>query len=405
MSKSANVNRGGNVNVDNSDSVGDNVGVHVNDRGAGNTGVHLEAAGPRWIDALFGAAPQSWQRRAASPAEMQFLLERERARSDRNQQEFAVITLQAASPSFASPLWNHLLQFLPTRLRVTDDYGWLDDDDCLSVVLPNTDVEGAWRVADDIIRSCPMDFPPPHCTVHRYPCGWSSSDPTATPEIWKSDLDGEEVSHRESHMEAFFVGPTPVWKRFIDVVGALFALILAAPVMGAVAIAIKLTSRGPVLFRQQRAGLGGRPFTILKFRTMVVDAESQRNALLDQNEQDGPAFKIRKDPRITPLGWFLRKTSIDELPQLFNVLRGDMSLVGPRPLPCHEAAGCDVWQWRRMDVTPGITCTWQIEGRSRVTFSEWVRMDVRYARNRSLGGDLKLLWRTVLTVLTKADGC
>ncbi len=152
-----------------------------------------------------------------------------------------------------------------------------------------------------------------------------------------------------------------------------------------IAAAIKFTSPGPVFFRQSRSGRGGRPFFMYKFRSMVVDAEESKSELLTLNEQDGPAFKLTSDPRVTRLGQFLRDTSLDELPQLINVFKGDMSLVGPRPLPCEETAGCLDWQRRRLDVTPGLTCIWQVRGRSRVTFNEWVRMDLQYVRRQSCG--------------------
>src|SRR5262249_21379046 len=135
------------------------------------------------------------------------------------------------------------------------------------------------------------------------------------------------------------------------------------------------------------------------------DAEAKKKELLALNEQDGPAFKIKRDPRITPLGRLLRATSIDELPQLINVLLGDMSLVGPRPLPCHETAGCASWQRQRLDVTPGLTCIWQIKGRSRVSFADWVRMDIQYIRNTSLLQDLKLLLMTVPALLLRKGAC
>jgi lipopolysaccharide/colanic/teichoic acid biosynthesis glycosyltransferase len=138
-----------------------------------------------------------------------------------------------------------------------------------------------------------------------------------------------------------------------------------------------------------------------KFRSMVSDAESRKADLLALNEQDGPAFKITGDPRITRLGRFLRDSSIDELPQLWNVLKGDMSLVGPRPLPCDETANCLDWQRRRLDVTPGLTCIWQVRGRSQVTFNEWVRMDVEYVQRRSLWCDVQILLATVPAVIAR----
>ena len=134
---------------------------------------------------------------------------------------------------------------------------------------------------------------------------------------------------------------------------------------------------------------------MLKFRSMVVDAEAKKKELLALNEQDGPAFKLRSDPRVTWIGKFLRSTSIDELPQLWNVLKGEMSLVGPRPLPCDETANCRSWHRRRIDVTPGLTCIWQLKGRSTVSFDEWVRMDICYIRKLSLAGDIKLLAGTL----------
>jgi lipopolysaccharide/colanic/teichoic acid biosynthesis glycosyltransferase len=171
--------------------------------------------------------------------------------------------------------------------------------------------------------------------------------------------------------------------------------------MAGAAVAIKLSGPGEVIFRQKRAGLGGRPFTIFKFRTMVKDAEARKKQLAEKNEQDGAAFKIKDDPRVTKVGAFLRKTSIDELPQLFNVLKGDMTLVGPRPLPVNEADACEGWQRRRLDVTPGLTCIWQVKGRSRVSFAEWVRMDVAYIRRRTLWHDLVILAQTVPAVLMR----
>jgi lipopolysaccharide/colanic/teichoic acid biosynthesis glycosyltransferase len=191
----------------------------------------------------------------------------------------------------------------------------------------------------------------------------------------------------------------PWWKRAVDVAGAAVGLAVLSPVLVASAVAIKLSSPGPVIFRQKRAGLGGRPFTIFKFRTMCADAEAKKKALRAISEQDGPAFKLAHDPRITKVGHFLRKTSIDELPQLLNVLKGDMSLVGPRPLPVDEQEGCERWQRRRVDVTPGLTCIWQVKGRSRVTFAEWVRMDVAYMRRRTVFHDLSILLRTIPAVL------
>ena len=210
-----------------------------------------------------------------------------------------------------------------------------------------------------------------------------------------------QATKPDAALEELFVQPMPLWKRVLDLVGATFGLLILAPVLLAAAAAIRLTSPGPAIFKQKRTGLGGRPFTIYKFRTMCVDAERQQAALRKFNEQDGPAFKLTRDPRVTRIGQLLRKTSIDELPQLFNVLKGDMSLVGPRPLPIKEQDGCEQWQRHRLNVTPGLTCIWQVDGRSEVTFDEWVRMDVAYMKQRSLWSDLSILFRTVPSVLLR----
>jgi exopolysaccharide biosynthesis polyprenyl glycosylphosphotransferase len=192
-----------------------------------------------------------------------------------------------------------------------------------------------------------------------------------------------------------------VVKQAIDLFGAIVLLALSWLILVAAALAIKLTSPGPVLFRQRRCGLNGRPFTMLKFRSMVSDAEQRKVELEALNEMSGPVFKLTNDPRITPVGRWLRKWSIDELPQIFNVLRGEMSLVGPRPLPVDEVERFDdPSHRRRLSVKPGLTCLWQVSGRNEVRdFRDWVRLDLEYIDNWSLWLDLKILFRTVPVVL------
>jgi len=189
-------------------------------------------------------------------------------------------------------------------------------------------------------------------------------------------------------------------KRVMDVAAAFLLLLLLFPLMLLSALLVKLTSKGPAIFKQERAGMNGRIFTLYKFRTMVAGAEKDRAKLESQNELDGPAFKMKDDPRITGLGAFLRKTSIDELPQLWNVVKGDMSLVGPRPLPGYEVEKFEPWQRRRMSMRPGITCLWQVSGRSRViSFAEWMKLDLEYVDRWSLALDLKILLRTIPAVV------
>ena len=188
-------------------------------------------------------------------------------------------------------------------------------------------------------------------------------------------------------------------KRMCDITGSLIGLLALLPVFVGCALAVKLTSRGPVFFPQTRVGCGGRKFSCLKFRTMRVGAHAQLELLRAASIQDGPAFKIPQDPRITPVGRLLRKFSLDELPQLVNVLLGDMSIVGPRPPIPTEVDKYAWWQRRRISVKPGLTCVWQVYGRNRVSFKRWVEMDLFYIDNWSLWLDLKLIAHTVRVVL------
>jgi exopolysaccharide biosynthesis polyprenyl glycosylphosphotransferase len=189
-------------------------------------------------------------------------------------------------------------------------------------------------------------------------------------------------------------------KRALDVCGASLGLLILSPLFAASALLIKLTSPGPVFFSQERMGLNGRRFRCHKFRTMVADAEKMLADLAHLNEVDGPVFKIRRDPRVTRVGALLRKTSIDELPQLWNVLVGEMSLVGPRPPIPSEVEKYERWQRRRLSMRPGITCLWQISGRSNLDFETWMRLDLNYIDNWSLTLDLVILLKTIPAVLS-----
>ncbi len=188
-----------------------------------------------------------------------------------------------------------------------------------------------------------------------------------------------------------------VAKRLLDIAGSLALLLVLSPLLLTLLIALTITTRGKPLFWQRRAGHLGKTFLMVKFRTMRLDADKIKHTVA--NESTGPVFKNRRDPRITRMGRILRKTSLDETPQLFHVLFGQMSFVGPRPLDVREVARFDPWQLRRLAVKPGLTCLWQVSGRSDIGFEEWSRMDLWYVRNQSLKADLELLWRTPLSVL------
>jgi len=189
-------------------------------------------------------------------------------------------------------------------------------------------------------------------------------------------------------------------KRVTDLFGSAAAIVILSPVFIIAAILIKTTSRGPVFFAQSRVGLNGRTFKLYKFRSMFRDAEEHRAALANRNEMSGPVFKIKNDPRITVVGKWMRRFSIDELPQFWNVLAGDMSLVGPRPPIPEEVKKYERWQRRRLSMKPGITCLWQVSGRNAIDFENWMRLDLTYIDTWSLRLDVQILLRTVPVVLT-----
>ena len=399
-----------------------------------------------------------------SVAEMRWLLRRETSRADRTGRPFCLVLFRLSPGSRPSLSTCRLARELLKCARLTDEIGWFSDQ-YLAALLPDTSAAGAQiftdRVGDAVERRASRpsaylyaypnpqgtalaesievpDLPAPvngghnghangghangghangksHQNGHCLPEGSQLADdrgqialmlserplPSAgrlprieTPPARRPGLSSKSV-------QELLVHPMPAWKRTVDVLGGLVGLIVSLPVMAFAAMGILLTSGGPIIFKQKRSGLGGKPFVIYKFRTMRPDAEAHKQELRPLSEQDGPAFKIEKDPRLTPFGSILRKTSIDELPQLWNVVKGDMSLVGPRPLPVDETDACLPWHRRRLDVTPGLTCIWQVKGRSRVTFDEWVRMDVAYMRRRTLAHDLWLLLITIPAVLLR----
>ena len=187
-------------------------------------------------------------------------------------------------------------------------------------------------------------------------------------------------------------------KRMIDIIGSGIGLFLLSPIIAIVACAVKFTSKGPIFFSQKRVGKNGELFEMYKFRSMVVNAEELKEKLKSQNEMSGPMFKMKNDPRVTKVGRFIRKTSLDELPQLWNVFKGDMSLVGPRPSLPKEVKQFDDWMLKRLSVRPGLTCYWQVSGRNNIDFEDWMKLDVKYVEERNLWIDIKLIFKTVFVL-------
>jgi lipopolysaccharide/colanic/teichoic acid biosynthesis glycosyltransferase len=318
----------------------------------------------------------------ASRALFESILQRERDIADRGTRRFSVLTLRARAVTLLPALERELL----ARLRSTDVVGRLDAQH-LGVLLTETEAGGAQVVARWTVK----------CATR---LGFALE-----PEIRVYPDRGPRDETRFEFAPLLDLAPlieipTPFSKRCLDVLGSALALLLLAPLLALVALAIRLDSPGPVVFRQLRAGRGGRPFVFYKFRSMFVDAETRRALLAGRNEQTGPVFKMRADPRVTRVGRWLRRWSLDELPQLWNVLRGDISLVGPRPPMLDEVARYERWQRRRLCVAGGITCIWQVSGRSQIPFVEWMRLDLRYVACRNLWLDLRLLLRTLPAVLS-----
>lgn len=347
-----------------------------------------------------------------SDVDFAFAIAKERSRCDRRERdrEFAVIELHVRDfGASKEKVVGELARELCKRLRITDEMGWRGAH--LAVLLPETNRSGAEFVAKDIGDACSEFELKFNLEILVYPeddviAAGSYEVEADTDSVVSEDAESETVSCSIAHPESSnhsvcLRKTTPAWKRLIDIVGSLFALIVFSPVFVAVALAIKLDSRGPIFFRQRREGKDGKQYDILKFRTMRVGAheEQQRLRKFCGNEQDGPAFKLTDDPRVTRVGRYLRKVCLDEMPQMLNVLKGDMSLVGPRPLPVEESTGSKVWHRRRLEVLPGLTCIWQVAGSRDISFDEWMRMDLDYIERRGFWLDMSLLFKTALLVI------
>lgn len=323
----------------------------------------------------------------------------ERMRVDRNGSLVSLLLIKVSEKHDPKNDLEKLVSYMIDRLRITDTAGFVRDGR-VGVLLPDTATSGAWKVAADLCELFPAGERRPDCEVISYPDApisrnqdSQSKEHESIPVNGSQNIANQPSGHFTKY-ENMTVANLPFWKRSLDVFGASLGLLVFSPIIVSAAVAIKLTSPGGAFFLQEREGLAGKRFKMYKLRTMREDAEKHKRKLRKRSSQDGPAFKMDNDPRVTTVGRFLRKTSLDELPQLINVLRGEMSLVGPRPLPTDESLACQPWQRQRLLVTPGVTCIWQIYGRNSVPFDEWIRMDLEYASKRSFWFDLKLVAST-----------
>lgn len=376
-----------------------------------------------------------------STAQFRAALARERARVDRNGHQIALVLIQVNGRQRTSKA-PRLIDVLKGRLRLTDEAGWFDSSR-VGVLMPCTSCKGAWHMVADLCRIMNGGLSLSDCRVYTYPYDRSVGagerrprDAAGTCMALGDELLAEgrlaSLSRTDSAgRSAVGASPAPVgsagapaysnplepgawtgpsaWQRGLDVICALLGLVALAPVFIVAALLIKSVSPGPVFFKQVRIGRGGRPFVLWKFRTMKTGADNalHRNhmaALIRSGPGRGaagpkPMTKLDNDPRVIPLGGILRRTCIDELPQLINVLRGEMSLVGPRPPIPYEVREYLPWQTRRLDAMPGLTGLWQVSGKNKLTFEEMVRLDIQYSRKKSLWMNVKILFRTPRAIL------
>lgn len=316
-------------------------------------------------------------------------LARESGRYERSGESFALVVMRGSEATEAD--FELLRQFCANRLRITDEAGWLEDD-AIGILLPGAATREARAVARKLFLALGTAVARFQCTIYSDDGGFG--EPSAGSQDADGWIQGPEP------LSQLFVIPVTWIKRCMDICGAITIGLLSLPVLLIAACAIKLETKGPAFFKQTRVGQGGREFTLYKLRTMVVDAEARLAELKASNERSGPAFKMGNDPRVTRVGRFLRKSCLDELPQLWNVLRGDMSLVGPRPALPNEVAEYEPWQRQRLHSNAGLTGLWQVQGKAQnVSFQDWVRMDLRYQSQASPFRDMILIGQTAWVLL------
>ena len=338
------------------------------------------------------------------------LVERERSRTDRTRIRFSLVVFRLSGRKRETyHTLYHLAGILTARARTSDEVGWFDRTS-LAVLLIGAGEAGAAKFGQSVTASLPQGIAAPSVSVYVYPTGDTGKGETQ-PRIEGGEEDGAAAvspapaSERaalseEPPLAPVFVRQLPLWKDLLDVLLSLSALILLSPLFLLIGLYIKIVDPGPVFFRQDRVGFRGKKFECWKFRTMKVnnDAaahEAYLRSLIHNGDQAMAKLDARKDPRIIPLGWILRQSGLDELPQLINVLRGDMSLVGPRPCLPYEANEYDQWHSERFDSVPGLTGLWQVSGKNRTTFKDMMRFDIRYSRRLSFWMEIQILFKTI----------
>ena len=339
------------------------------------------------------------------------IIDRERARANRTGEIFSLVVYILKGRREKHETLRLLADTLSSSIRSIDAAGWLDSQH-IGVLLPETDSLGAERFAKKINYETHSLQLLSNYEIFTYPSETLTNPENISPkeENKRTQIhwDGLHILHSQRQPDYMFCLTRRLLKRSFDCVAATICLLLLSPVFLFVSVFIKLVSPGPIFFKQQRIGYGGHPFTFLKFRTMQQGADnSEHQAYLatlingdqDKKDADKPMTKLEHDPQIIPGGNVLRKSCVDELPQLFNVLHGEMSLVGPRPPIPYEVKEYHSWHRGRFEALPGMTGLWQVSGKNRLSFKEMVRLDIRYAKDRSLWMDIKIIFRTPLAIL------
>lgn len=324
------------------------------------------------------------------------LIKRERSLCDRHDRHFALVVFSMQEGQLEDiQLVENLAKTMERRKRFTDEAGWLDREE-VGVLLPETDVMGATQFASNVLSTLPEGVDPPTSSVYAYP------DITYAPHTGSADDESEPPQDTGGEIEDCLAEPPPPWKRALDLTVAALSLLLLSPLMLMIAALIKIVSPGSVFFRQERVGYMGKPFMCFKFRTMHSDAGTSAHRSyfthLINSEERMTKLDESNDSRIIPFGKFLRMSALDELPQLINVLRGEMSIVGPRPCIPYEYLNYRGWQKQRVEATPGLTGLWQVSGKNRTTFREMMRFDINYARHKSIGLDATIMLKTPVAI-------
>jgi lipopolysaccharide/colanic/teichoic acid biosynthesis glycosyltransferase len=362
--------------------------------------------------------------RTRGPDEFHALILRERARADRSGHRFSLLVFRLSGDPARHRAERALVRALNERLRDTDEIGWYDPRH-VAAILPYVSTASAARIAESLCRKV-FGVDEPIYTIFTYPESWFPQEDGEATEGAESAFaddksraagrqrlpmhfpDGKGATTPASHAR-FLYRPIPSWKRMLDVMISSLFIALLSPLFLLTALWIKLASRGPVFFRQERVGYMQEPFSLLKFRTMPVNIDTAEHAqyvrkLIVEDSENRPMTKLDRPQTLIPLGKLIRAACIDELPQLFNVWRGDMSLVGPRPCLPYEAEEYRRWHARRFDSLPGMTGLWQVKGKNRTTFKDMIRYDIRYERNRSPWLDLKIMFLTPWAILKQILG-